>query len=474
MIQSLIGKISAVDSSMIDQKTKLRFKDSSKFVTPEALIIHEQQIIPDDRLLEACQQEYNTILVTPTVRYIPREIILLFEGLDIVVLDYDVAAGIITLGTIPEFRGIKAKLFSDQYILHLKLVPIYYYVELYTQQFGVPSFLAELPLRDKWDIIVQEALQLNASDITLTCNGGGRIYYNVRKKKVNSKRRVNEQDVHDLANLLASLGKATMADDTSKPRYLSIDINKQNRGRVVINRTLAGELVTIRILPNTLLKKTLEDLNLNPPTCEFIRETMLSPEKGLRLFIGETMSGKNTSILCALNELVKKDIFKIVSLEQPVEILVDGIEQINAETDEEFELNADSLLRQNPDIVYFTEITDRTAEAIMKQANTAKAVFSTIHANSVSKVLFRLQDITHMNIDRLILTMHSCVYQELVRDERTDTVIPYNICLYFTDDLKMRLYGKDQAEIIGILEGEEQRWKNEIQAYIREHQRKVK
>ena len=157
-------------------------------------------------------------------------------------------------------------------------------------------------------------------------------------------------------------------------------------------------------------------------------------------------------------ELVKRDTMKIVSLEQPVEILVDGIEQINAETDEEFELNADSLLRQNPDIVYFTEITARTGTTIMQQSNTSKAVFSSIHANSISEVLFRLQDITGMPLDRIILTLHSCVYQELVRDERTDTVKPFNRCVYFSSDLKMSLYGKPVAEIIGILQAEEARW----------------
>lgn len=170
------------------------------------------------------------------------------------------------------------------------------------------------------------------------------------------------------------------------------------------------------------------------------------------------MSGKNTTILSALIELVKKDAMKIVSLEQPVEMLVEGIEQINAETDDEFTENADSLLRQNPDIIYFTEITDRTGITIMQCCNTAKAVFSSIHANSISQVLFRLQDITKLPLDRLILSLHSCVYQELVRDDKTDTVKPYNRCLYFDDDLKMRLYGKQMGEIIGILSAIENRW----------------
>lgn len=457
MMQSLVGVIPAIDAGMIDEKTSLRFKDKSQFKTPEALIIHEQRVIDDERLLDACQREYNLILHTPTPRYVPVDVQRNFEKYNVVVIEQDVAEGSITLGMLPEHR--QQVILSDMYKIKRVLVPIFYYVELREQQFGTPDFLADLPIKDKWEFIVNEALSLDASDITITnVHSGAKVYYNVRKTKVRSKRKIRPEDVGELANLLAAGAKATMADESAKPRYFAIDINKQNRGRVVINKTYYGRLITIRVLPNTVLKKSLEDLHIEPNTCEFIRETVLSPEKGLRLFIGETMSGKNTTILSALLELVKTDRYKIVSLEQPVEILVDGIEQIQAETDDEFELNADSLLRQNPDVVYFTEITARTATAIMQQSNTAKAVFSSIHANSIADVLFRLEDITHMPIDRIILTLHSCVYQELVRDDRTDTVKPYNRCLYFSQDLKMQLYGKSVAEITGILSAEEDRW----------------
>lgn len=459
MLSSLIGKISATDMDMVDEKTNLRFKNRGDFVAPEALIIHEQKLVPDERLLEACQIAYNCVLEIPDVHYIPQEILNKFTNFNVVVLDYDVSGGVITLGTIPEFKEVQGTIFSDQYVLHYKLLPIYYYVDLRTRQYGTPDFLAELPLRDKWDFIVQEAIDLGASDITVTNNArGAQVYYNARKTKVNSRRAINREDVNEIAKMLASSANSTMSDESAKPRFFGVDINKQNRGRVVINKTYYGRLITIRVLPNTVKNQSLEELNIDPNVATFIRETMLSTEKGLRLFIGETMSGKNTTILCALNELVKKDKYKIISLEQPVEILIDGIEQINAETDEEFAENADSLLRQNPDIVYFTEITERTASAIMKQANTAKAVFSTLHANSIADVLFRLQDITQMPIDRIILTMHSCVYQELVRDDKTDTVKPYNRCVYFDDSLKMRLFGKTIAEVRGVLQGVEQRW----------------
>lgn len=460
MMQSLIGILSATDSDMVDNKTQLRFKDHTQFKTAASLIIHEQKLLSDERLHDACQREYNCILDDPLARYVPQEILDLFRGKNVAVVSYDVADNVITVCTVPEFYKTARTIVIDGHDLVVKRVTLYKYVELYTKQYGEPDFLAELPTRDKLDFIYAEALALRASDITITNTAqGAKVYYNARKRKVKSQRTIQGKDVDEIAKLLASSANATLGDMTAKPRFFSVDINRHNRGRVVINKTYYGLLVTMRILSNSVLTSRLEDWNISPETCEFIRETMLSAEKGLRLFIGETMSGKNTTIVTALHELVETERYKIVSIEQPVEILVDGIEQINAETDEDFELNADSLLRQNPDIVYFTEITARTAGAIMQQSNTAKAVFSTVHANSISQVLFRLQDITGLPLDRIILTLHSCVFQELVRDDKTDTVKPYNRCVYFSDDLKMNLYGKSMAEIIGILSAEEKRWK---------------
>ena len=79
MMQSLVGVIPAIDAGMIDEKTSLRFKDKSQFKTPEALIIHEQRVIDDERLLDACQREYNLILHTPTPRYVPVDVQRNFE-----------------------------------------------------------------------------------------------------------------------------------------------------------------------------------------------------------------------------------------------------------------------------------------------------------------------------------------------------------------------------------------------------------
>lgn len=457
MMQSLAGIVSALDLSAAQQAAKLRFVNADNFKTPEALILYEQNMVDTEVLLDACQREYNRILDTPEPRHIPQEILDMFEDYDVFVADVDLADAIVTLSTIPEFAN--QTIISDFYQIKIVLCPIYHYVKLRTRQYGKPQFLLDLPILDHWKMLVDEAIRLDAMDITVSCDSkGARVYYNVRKHQVQSSRRLSRNDVEEIVKLLASTSGATLADTSAKPRFFDLDLDKHHRGRCVVNKTYYGLSVTIRILSNKLLDKTLEDLNLHPKACSFIRNHMLSREKGLRLFIGETASGKNTSVLAALMELVNLHEFKIVSVEQPVEILVDGIEQINAETDDEFAANADSLLRQNPDIVYFSEITARTATAIMQQSNTAKAVFSTIHANSIADVLFRLEDITHMPMDRLVLTLHSCVYQELVRDAATDTVKPYTRCVYFDDDLKLQLYGKPMSTIIQVLKGKEDEW----------------
>lgn len=454
---NLAGLISASNQRLIESSTKLRFKDASRFTTPEALVVYEQRLLPEDELLQACNKEYKCTLETPEPSYVPPELANEFRGRQCVPILYDPREEKIYVGILPEAAGYIPDVKGN--VTVRVNVPIYYYVQLYERYYGVPDFLYEVPPADKWNMIVDEGISLGAADITVTNVAEGAIvYYNVRKHKVRSRRTVTREDVEQFANIISMRAHKPIAEIDSHPRYFSVKLDMHHRGRVVINRTYYGCAITVRVLSDDVLTTELEDLNIKPNTCTFIRDKMLSREKGLRLFIGETMSGKNTTILSALRELTRKDQYKIVSVESPVETLVEGVEQINVDTDEEFMENSISLLRQNPDVVYITEITTYTAAATIQTANTGKVVFSTIHANSISDVLSRLMDITGMSADRLLLSMHSCVYQELVRDENTDSIKPVNRCLYFSDELKMRLYGKSIGEAKVILQAEEDKW----------------
>ena len=225
-------------------------------------------------------------------------------------------------------------------------------------------------------------------------------------------------------------------------------MNDEYRGRVVINPKFKGTSITIRLLPNATFDSRLEDCNLTKETIDFIRDELMSSEVGLRLFVGPTMSGKNTTALSILNEVVHNRDQKVVSVEMPVEQELRGVEQMNCEDDEEFDLVVSSLLRQNPDIIYVTEIGDKNANSVMKVCNTGKWVLSTIHANGVSDVFSRLEDITRLPVNRIIQVIHSIVFQELVRDEDTDTVRPKNRYVYLSQERKQRLYNCPYEDII--------------------------
>lgn len=458
-MNGLMGKVSVTNLSLIKEGTKLRFRNADEFRTAEALIAFEQRILDEADLLELCSKEYGIKLQAPPPSYIPAELAQEFRNYSCVPIRYDTREEKIYVGVLPELT----KYIPDvRNITTVRVnVPIYYYVMLHTRYYGSPDFLYELPPADKLQMIIEEAVNLGAADITITnVAEGAEVYYNVRKHKVPSRRQIMREDVEQFARIMATRAKYPLADVDNHPRYFSVKLDIHHRGRVVLNRTYYGRAITIRVLSDEVLTTDMEDLNIKPNACAFIREKMLSREKGLRLFIGETMSGKNTTILSALRELTKDNKYKVVSVESPVETLVEGVEQIDTQTDEEFAENAASLLRQNPDVVYITEITQYTAAHTIQTANTGKVVFSTIHANSISDVMSRLMDITGMSSDRLLLSMHSCCYQELVRDDATDTIKPVNRCLYFSDELKSQLYGKSVGEIKMALQAEEAKWES--------------
>lgn len=455
---SLQGLLTATELQNVRDKTKLIFADSSLFQTAESVVVHEQNMLSDEQLLQACSDEYGVKLFTPRREYIPRAVLDKVKGMNVVPISYNAAAGVMDVGIIPDLQP-KARSVGTVTFKFVK-VPIYYYVDMYTDYYGRPDFIMELPAKDYLDFIFSEAVSLKASDITIFNASGNRaeVIYNVRKRLVHSRRKLDGSLVKSLAHTLATSGSSEFDEASEDPRFFSIRVDMHNRGRVVVNKVYHGWCITIRVLPDDYLETSLEDLNIKPNTCEFIRKYVLSDEKGLRLFIGETMSGKNTTILSALMELVALDKHKIVSVESPVEILVDGIIQINADTEDAFAKNADSLLRQNPDIVYFTEITEKTAYSILKQANTSKAVFSSVHANSIADVISRLMDITGVDSDRVVQTLQSCVYQVLKRDDEHDRIYPENRCIHFDDDLKSRLYGKPLYEKHAILKEVEDSW----------------
>ncbi|HEY9712104.1 MAG TPA: GspE/PulE family protein, partial [Chroococcales cyanobacterium] len=185
--------------------------------------------------------------------------------------------------------------------------------------------------------------------------------------------------------------------------------------RIAISPVVWGEQVVIRLLDKTGTSLKLEDMGYAGRALRTIRNG-LKETNGMILTSGPTGSGKSTSLYALLQE-IKDDTVNIVTLEDPVEYKMPGINQIqvNAEVGLTFATGLRSILRQDPDIVMVGEIRDKeTAELAVQAALTGHLVFSTLHTNSAAGILPRLLD---MGVEPFLIasTVRVVIGQRLVR-----------------------------------------------------------
>jgi len=185
--------------------------------------------------------------------------------------------------------------------------------------------------------------------------------------------------------------------------------------RIAISPVVWGEQVVIRLLDKSGTTLQLEEMGYHGRALRTIRKALGRPN-GMILTSGPTGSGKSTSLYALIQE-IKNDSINIVTLEDPVEYKMDGINQIqvNAEVGLTFASGLRSILRQDPDVVMVGEIRDKeTAQLAVQAALTGHLVFSTLHTNSAAGILPRLLD---MGIEPFLIasTVHTVIGQRLVR-----------------------------------------------------------
>ena len=185
--------------------------------------------------------------------------------------------------------------------------------------------------------------------------------------------------------------------------------------RIAISPVVWGEQVVIRLLDKTGTSLRLEDMGYTGRALRTIREGVKRPN-GMILTSGPTGSGKSTSMYALIQE-IKNENINIVTLEDPVEYKMDGVNQIqvNADVGLTFAAGLRSILRQDPDVVLVGEIRDaETATLAVQAALTGHLVFSTLHTNSAAGILPRLLD---MGIEPFLIasTVHTVIGQRLVR-----------------------------------------------------------
>src|SRR6202789_352445 len=163
--------------------------------------------------------------------------------------------------------------------------------------------------------------------------------------------------------------------------------------RVSILPTVHGEKIVLRVLDKSNLSASLDKLGLDESTFKQFKMAIDAPH-GLILVTGPTGSGKTTTLYSALNEL-NNPIFNIVTVEDPVEFQIPGINQVPTKKDIglTFANALRSILRQDPDIVMIGEIRDtETAEIAIEAALTGHQVLSTMHCNDAPGAIARLDD----------------------------------------------------------------------------------
>lgn len=176
-----------------------------------------------------------------------------------------------------------------------------------------------------------------------------------------------------------------------------------------------GESIVLRFLRKDSIRYDMSVLGLSEDTQGLIQQD-LAKTTGVILLTGPTGSGKTTTLYTFLNELNTQDV-KIITLEDPVEYQLDGINQVqvNPEIGFDFSAGLRSIVRQDPDIIMVGEIRDaETARIALQSALTGHLVFSTVHTNDAASAYTRLID---LGVEEFLLNaaLVSVVAQRLAR-----------------------------------------------------------
>ncbi len=185
--------------------------------------------------------------------------------------------------------------------------------------------------------------------------------------------------------------------------------------RIAIAPITHGEQVVMRILDKSESLMSLDSLGFRGRSLRLIQEGMHKPH-GMILSTGPTGSGKSTTLYAVIQE-IKNVAINIITLEDPVEYKIDGINQIqvNSGVGLTFASGLRSILRQDPNVIMVGEIRDHeTADLAVQAALTGHVVLSTLHTNSSSGVLPRMLD---MGIEPFLIasTINTVIGQRLVR-----------------------------------------------------------
>ena len=195
--------------------------------------------------------------------------------------------------------------------------------------------------------------------------------------------------------------------------------------RVSTVPTVHGESVVMRVLDRASVRFSLEDMGFARDNFERFNALLQRPH-GIVLVTGPTGSGKTTTLYAGLSK-IDADANKIITVEDPVEYQLEGINQIQVhpQIGLSFANALRSILRQDPDIIMIGEMRDgETAQIAVQSALTGHLVLSTLHTNTAASAIVRMQD---MGVERYLITsaVNAVLAQRLVRRLCSHCKAPY-------------------------------------------------
>jgi len=300
------------------------------------------------------------------------------------------------------------------------------------------------------DSIIKDAIKLKASDIHIEpFEKHIKIRFRIdgTLKEIS---RYNKDIFNAFTTRIKILAELNIAERRvpQDGRILTIVDEKRVDLRVSTLPTIHGEKIVIRVLDRENFLVGKEKLGMNEDDLEKVQRILKNPY-GIILVTGPTGSGKSTTLYTLVSEL-NDDSKNIVTVEDPVEYVVDGINQVNvnAKAGLTFASGLRSILRQDPDVVMIGEIRDNeTAEIATRASITGHIVLSTIHTNDAPSAIIRLID---MGIQSYLVAsaISAIISQRLVKK-----ICPMCSETYVATDLDKEILGIHSIEELLLKKG---------------------
>ena len=215
--------------------------------------------------------------------------------------------------------------------------------------------------------------------------------------------------------------------------------------RVSTIPTVHGESIVMRVLDRESIKLSLSVMGFSDHNLQRYSDLLARPH-GVLLVTGPTGSGKTTTLYASLASLDSESL-KIITVEDPVEYQLQGVNQIQVQSqiDLDFSRALRSILRQDPDIIMIGEMRDtETAKIGVQSALTGHMVLSTLHTNTAASAITRLED---MGVERYLITssVNGVLAQRLVRSLCEDCKAPVELDSVYIDQTGLRPFVTEKS-----------------------------